>query len=310
MPALSASAPGKSILFGEHAVVYGFPAIAVPVKAIQVKATFQPHIGSQTSVICLMEKGKKNEFTITDLKQDNLFKSVISQFQKGIQYPFPPFYLTITSTIPIAAGLGSSAAVSVAVIRGLSQFVGKKMNSDQVNEIAFQSEIIQHGTPSGIDNSVITYEKSVFFQKNKPMEFLDLHKELFLVLADSDERSLTKDVLAFVREAMKDNPKNYNRIFQEIGIISLDAKDALITGNYYSIGNLMIENHHCLKNMGVSSLKLDQLVQTAMDAGAFGAKLCGAGKGGFMVALCERSKQKYIAEQLRLFSSNVIETRL
>ena len=207
MPAISSSAPGKTILFGEHAVVYGFPAIAVPIKAIRVNAIVQPNIESKTSIICLKRENIKKEFALNDLDEDNLFKGVISQFQKHIQRPIPPFYLTITSSIPIAAGLGSSAAVSVAVIRCLSQFVGKKMSTKEMNTIAYQSETIQHGTPSGIDNSVISFEQPVFFEKEKPMEFMDLKRELFLILADSDERSLTKNVIAIVRDSMRRMPE-------------------------------------------------------------------------------------------------------
>jgi len=310
MPAISSTATGKTILFGEHAVVHGSPAIAVPIHAIQVKAIIQPSISSQESMIWIRNNNGKESFKLTDLAEDNLFRGTITEFQHELQFSLPPFILTVTSEIPIAAGLGSSAAVAVAVIRVLGEFVGRKLSNEMVNRIAYRSEVIQHGSPSGIDNSVIAYEKPVYFEKDKPLEILQIKKKIHVVLGDSGERTLTKDVIQFVQESMQRDMDRFQDVFQRIGNVARSARTALENGDIQLIGSLMTENHRYLQELGVSSPKLDQLVSSAMQSDAYGAKLCGAGQGGFMVAACSREQQAAIANHLRNISPRVIEASI
>jgi mevalonate kinase len=310
MPAISSTAKGKTILFGEHAVVYGSPAIAVPINSIYVKAIVQPSIDSPESTIWLQENNSSKCLNLTELAEDNLFRGLINEFQDELNCAIPPFILTIASRIPIAAGLGSSAAIAVAMIRALGKFSGKKLPAEIINRIAYRSEVIQHGTPSGIDNSVIAYEKPIFFEKEKPLEFLQIKKNIHLVLADSGERALTKNVVRFVRESMLKDQTKYQELFTQIGNIAHRAKTALENSDCQLVGSLMTENHQLLKEIGVSSQKLDQLVNTAIEAGAYGGKLCGGGQGGFMVAVCSNEKQSVISDQLEKISPHVIKTSI
>lgn len=308
MPAISAKAPGKTILFGEHAVVYGYPAIAVPIHAVHVKTIVQPAVETGLSMICFRNKGAEENVPLNELGSSHPIHAVVAQLRELIGQDLPPFILTITSTIPITAGLGSSAAVAVAAASGLSQFAGKKLTDTEINRIAYQSEIIQHGTPSGIDNSVIAFEKPIYFIKGKPLQTLTINKNIHLVLADSGERTLTKDVVSQVRKSREVDPEKFETIFSAIGQICRGAKAALECGDLAALGKFMTENHLHLQEIGVSSKKLDRLVNAAIGHGAYGAKLCGGGKGGFMVAICEEENQESIADQLRTFSPQVIET--
>ena len=307
MPAISVTAPGKTILFGEHAVVYGQPAIAVPVHAIQARVVVEPSILTGQSAIRAQSYGQ-DEIPLYQLPENDLVRSAVMLLQEHLGHPIPPFILTIHSTVPIAAGLGSSASVAVAVIRGLSIFCGKKLTDDAINAIAFRSESIQHGTPSGIDNSVITYARPVYFVKGDPIQTLQIKQPIHLILADSGERALTKDVVHFVRENMEREPEKHKLIFSRIGEITNHAKTAIEAGDVDMLGKLMVENHQRLKELDVSSQNLDRLVEEALRHGACGAKMCGGGKGGFMVALCEANRQQSIANKLKDLSVQVIET--
>ncbi len=308
MAAISTSAPAKTILFGEHAVVYGAPAIAVPLKVLRVKAIIQPLLASSKSLVFIKGKSTIEQFYLDDLPADNLIKGTFAVFEKETRIHISPFKLTITSKIPIAAGLGSSAAVAVAIIRALGEFSGIKLSKETVSKIAYQSEVIQHGTPSGIDNSVIAYEEPVYFQKGKGITYLPIKKKIHLILADSGERTLTRDVVDSVRNCMVRNPSVYQNIFDSIGKITNAAKIALESGNSKQIGELMAQNHTLLQSINVSSPKLDLLIMRATEAGAFGAKLCGGGRGGFMVAISSEENKSKIVEQLHSISPYVFET--
>ncbi len=164
----------------------------------------------------------------------------------------------------------------------------------QVNEIAFEIETIQHGTPSGIDNTVVTYNKLVYFIKGFSPTFLQVKKPFTLVVADTGIRSVTKDTVAEVKIKKAANPSVVNKIIEEIGALAIRAKVNLEDGNLVTLGELMSENHALLQQLGVSGEELDHLVVTAVNNGAFGAKLCGSGKGGNIVALVDEMNADFI----------------
>ena len=172
MPAFTASAPGKAILFGEHAVVYGQPAIAVPVMQLKARAivTFDPrYIPGQ---VMISAPDINLETTLAELSEDHPLAAVILKAAAAMELKrIPTCRIQVTSTIPIAGGLGSSAAVSVAILRAFSAAVGHPLSDEQVSSLAFEVEVIQHGTPSGIDNTVITYAKPVYFVRDNGVGF-------------------------------------------------------------------------------------------------------------------------------------------
>ncbi len=299
MPAISVKSPGKTILFGEHAVVYGHPAIAVPIKTInlEVKLIARPDYPQGKITIQNHNSGSLEE--LADLEENNPIKASIRILKKAFNLDhMPAAELHISSQIPIASGLGSSAALAVAIVRGFSQYLGFNLSNQRINELAYEVEIIQHGTPSGIDNSVITYNQPVFYIKDQPIEFLKFKNPFHLILANSGIHSLTKEVVAEVRESLNQDPDRINPLLESMGEIARSAKLELTKGNLQSTGRLMTENHKLLNELGVSCSELDELVNTALDEGALGAKLCGSGKGGNMVALVEASQSSRIKQSL------------
>ena len=302
-PTFSARASGKIILFGEHAVVYGQPALAVPVNDIFVEAEVSdsPRAGI---TIAAPDIGLHAE--LSRLARENPLASLVEAVFAALNIARtdrPKIEIKITSTIPIAAGLGSGAAVSVAVIRALSAYLGTPLEDARINQIAHEIEKIHHGTPSGIDNTVITYGKPVFFLKSEQeaeptIETLHVARPFTLLIADTGVPALTKESVADVRKLREENPRKVNALFAAAGSIVRTARQAIEGGHPEYLGALMNENQRVLQEIGVSSPELDRLTVASLDAGASGAKLSGGGRGGNMIALSTRENAPTIAEAL------------
>ncbi len=312
MPIVFKKAPGKIILFGEHAVVYGEPAIAIPVKNVTATARILPDFSSQPGHIHIQASDIHLDADYSDLSADHPLAAAIRfTLQKLSPVHIPSFTIQVSSTIPISAGMGSGAAVSVALIRALSAFLGKPLSVNDVSNITFEVEKIHHGNPSGIDNTVITYEQPVYFIRGNPIDVLTVKHPTYWVIADSGEKTPTHETVSAVRQQHAENPDKYNAIFQKIGDITRQARPALIQGDTGTLGGLMNENQSLLEMLEVSSPTLDTMIQAARSAGALGAKLSGGGRGGNMIALATPSNIPRIEQALKdAGAEQVISTTL
>lgn len=299
MTAFTASAPGKIILAGEHAVVYGQPALAVPLPAVQARAVVRALLSDQEGPLRVIAPGIDLDSPLRELPPDHHLRAVVNAVleELGIRQP-PSLEIRISSTIPISSGLGSGAAVSVAASRALSAFLGKPLPDQKISEIAFEVEKIHHGTPSGIDNTVIAYQQPVFYAQGHKLETFTCPEAFTLVIGDTGHPSPTGRVVADVRQGWKDQPARYQAVFREIGDLVRTARSALEEGNLPQLGALLDENHRLLQQLEVSSPELDHLTQAAREAGAWGAKLSGGGRGGQMIALSPAGAAEEIAHQL------------
>lgn len=286
MPAFSATAPGKVILFGEHSVVYGRPAIAVPVMQVYARAVVVGEPKSPRGLVRISAPDVGLETTLDSLPGDHPLAVVISKAAAALHVSnIPACSIQVSATIPIASGMGSGAAISVATLRALSASWGHPLNEAQISRLVYQAEQIYHGTPSGIDNTVITYAKPVYFVKGKRVEILSIKRPFTLVIGDSGVKSPTAVAVGGVREAWESDTQKFEQLFDSAGAIAASARKAIRSGKIEALGSLMNENHALLSQMGVSSAELDALVEAARSAGAMGAKLSGAGRGGSMIAL-------------------------
>lgn len=284
----SASAPGKIILFGEHAVVYGRPAIAIPLTQLRATAVVTP---SSRPGIRLIAPDLGQDVMLTDAPPDDPIAAVIRQVQTAVTLPtLPHMTITVSSQIPIASGLGSGAAITAAVVRALAEFLGLAHLATPawVSALTYEVEKIHHGTPSGIDNTVVAYEMPVYFVRQQPQNHIEpftVARPLHLLVADTGVRSSTKIAVGDVRRQWQEHPAKFEALFDGCGRIAQAARAAIETGDVAALGSLMQENHALLQEMTVSSPELDRLVTAAIAAGALGAKLSGAGRGGNMIAL-------------------------
>ncbi len=300
MPAFTATAPGKIILFGEHAVVYGRPAVAVPVNNVRARAVVMADPRGQVGEIRINAPDVGLETSLEELPEDHPIRAAVEGVlsELGIARA-PACTLRITSTIPISAGMGSGAAVSVALVRALSSFLGHPLSNERVSELAFEVEKIHHGTPSGIDNTVITYGMPVYYVRGQALETLRLPEPFVIVIGDTGLPSPTALAVGELRHAWQMDQDKYEAIFNSVAVIVKEARSAIENGNTGGLGPLMYKNHEYLRQMGVSSPELDRLVEAARSAGAAGAKLSGGGKGGNMIALANGGSAIEIESALR-----------
>lgn len=302
---VTASAPAKTILFGEHFVVYGEPAIVLAIdKRVQasvelradqriyinsldlgfsgffIEESFQPEHGCQ-------EAQKKLEPVRVAIQR------VLDRSERGSGVS-----VEIRSSIPMAAGLGSSAAVAAAVVFAVSQLLDVELSRDEVFHIVYEAERFVHGTPSGIDPAVSTHGGVLLFRKDRGFTPLYVKQDLPLVIGDTGVKRFTGELVAMVRKRRKRYPSIFDSIMKTGGEITLRAVEALENRDLRTLGELMNINHALLCAIGVSSEPLERLVDAARKAGALGAKLTGAGGGGCMIALCLPEKTKPVGEAI------------
>lgn len=290
-----ASAPGKIILFGEHAVVYGQPALAVPVTQVQATATIEPI----DSGFLIEARTLGRRFQLSSAAPDDPLAAAvkITCDRAGARTP-PSVALLVESTIPIASGLGSGAAVSAAIVRALSEYLGQSLTDADVSALVFETEKLLHGTPSGIDNTVIAYQRPVYFIKGQPPLPLKVAQPFRLLIGDTGLASPTKITVGDVRAGHAQEPERYQQLFNAVGAIANQARTIIESGDPAELGPLMNQNHDLLREIGVSSPELEALVAGARAAGALGAKLSGGGRGGNMIALVSSDTESMVRDAL------------
>lgn len=302
MTVVQASAPGKAILFGEHSVVYGRPAIAVPVFNVAATARLAPGEPGFRIVAPDLDRN----FLLSQAPPNDplaaIVRATIDHF--GVQRP-SGLTLTVESGIPLGRGLGSGAAISAAVVQALARQLGHLISPAQVSALVFEVEKLYHGTPSGIDNTVIAFARPVYFIKNRPIRRMRVAQPFTLVIGDTGVVASTREVVGDLRRRWQADRQCFEGHFDEIEVIARHAKNA-IEQEFFDVsvlGKLMNENQEILEALGVSSPALERLIFAAREAGAWGAKLSGAGWGGNMIALSPPEPAVMASIQRALFEA-------
>jgi mevalonate kinase len=300
MPAFSATAPGKMILVGEHAVVYGRPAIAFPVTQVNARVVIEPDVKGTPGNVILDAADISFQGNMSDLPPDKGFVRLLKVFSNHFNISrLPACKIIISSTIPIASGMGSGAAVSTAMVRALAGFTGQTITEQEISQLVFEVEKVYHGNPSGIDNTVIAFHKPIYFIKGSTPELIQVTQQLTFVLTDSGIQSNTKIAVDGVRNRWEQAKTEYERYFNEIDDIVRKVRFEIEHSPITKLGELMIKNHEILKKIKVSTPQLDELVETSLSAGALGAKLIGAGLGGSVAVLVRPENAEVVADKLK-----------
>ena len=291
------TAPGKIILAGEHAVVYGRPAIAVPVWERLAQATITPApMGTGCTIVA---PDIKRRFWLASATANEPLAVVIRLTLTHLHAQTnPDWQIEVRSQLPIASGLGSGAALSTALVRAIYTHLGHTPDPAAVSALVYESERFYHGTPSGIDNTVIAYGMPVWFVKGQPPATFQARQPLTLVIADSGVAAPTKETVGDVRQGWQREPGRYERLFDEIGELVHGARRAIETGDLPELGHLFDRNQTLLAQLGVSSPRLEQLIAVARTAGAYGAKLSGGGRGGNVIALIDPTQATTVTTAL------------
>lgn len=286
-------AHSKLILIGEHAVVYGKPAIAVPFP-LKVTAAIEGRDG-EIVLACSHYTGPIDKAP-APLQG---IAACIKETLKFLEKPLEGLLIHLKSEIPIGRGLGSSAAIAIAIVRGLFSFYKKPLAQNKLMELVHGAEVYAHGNPSGIDMAAASSDFPIMFEKEIGASPLLVQTPLHLAVADSGEGSDTLSAVKGVREKYQLEPNKLKGAVERVGELAELAKAALANGNIPLLGRFLDENHKELQAMGVSNERLDGLVAASKNEGALGAKLTGGGRGGCMIALASSPENaKQIAERL------------
>jgi len=283
---------GKVILLGEHAVVYGRTAVAAAIDR-QVCVRLTPRQGSAR--VAPLEDAPGIAPSLTGgAESDPRLLRALARAADLFRVSLEDVEINITSDLPSSVGLGSSAALSVSLVRALAKWTGNSLEDDVVCSHALDIERIFHGFPSGIDNTVATYGGLVAFRRGQGTRWLTAPRPLPLVIVLGRSSRDTGSVVSSLRERWTAAPDRYEVLFDIIGHIAASGERAISTGDIETLGSLMFQDHAVLRRLGVSTEELDQLVELARRNGALGAKLTGGGGGGAVICLCEKGRTELI----------------
>jgi mevalonate kinase len=302
---VEATAPGKAIIFGEHSVVYRGPAIVIAIDR-RAKITAKARDDDRINFDCLdlgfegyFEGDEYHPIAGEEWRGKRLQAMLVAarSTMKHLDNT-QGLDLTVRSEIPIAAGLGSSAAICVATVAATGELLDGNLSKQEICDIAYEGEKMVHGTPSGVDNNISTFGGVLSFESGVGIERIDFQGGLPLVIGNSKRKRSTRRLVARVRALRERNPELVDGLIDSMGDVSRKGLEAIKARDYSMIGDLMNINHGLLSSVGVSISRLDILVHAARGAGAYGAKLTGAGGGGCMIAITEPHKLQEVSRAI------------
>ncbi len=298
------SAPGKIILTGEHFVVYDEPALVVAIdRRVTVKVAERKdkalRIVSDLGIagvfeddLFRVEKGGTDSRSFIEpvkIAAETVMDKV--QVKQGLD-------IFIQSSIPVAAGLGSSSATAVATVASVGRILEANLSQKDISDLSLAAERFVHITPSGVDPAIATYGGVILYKRGEGITRFQDTPDLALVIGNTCLTRNTGNLIKHVRERRNRLYKVIDPLIELAGNLTRNAVEALRNGDLVKFGELMDVNHGLLVAVGVSNEVLDRLVYASRIAGALGAKLTGAGGGGCMVALCSREMLKKVAEAI------------
>ncbi|MFX1512540.1 MAG: mevalonate kinase [Promethearchaeota archaeon] len=307
---------GKIILFGEHFVVHGIPAIAAALMDLKTYAIIRPYFGEGI----LIEDHTMNCNILIGSTNNHIINRAIQVILKklNINWNSETLSILVESNIPLSGGMGSSAAIIVALTRLLSDHFQLGLTKTEISRLAYEGEKVFAGTPSGIDNSISTLGGLLWYQKRRNqinhqhiIKPLTIKRPINIVIGNTGISHDTAELIQGVYERKVKYPKKYISIFTQARKLVKEAKLALYNYNLDILGKLMNKNHQLLQKIEVSSSELDKLVDISLNHGAFGAKLTGGGGGGCMFSLTpNKDVQSNVASAIENAGYQAIKTRI
>jgi mevalonate kinase len=298
------AAPGKIILTGEHFVVYGAPALVVAIdRRVTVKATERKDQAVRiVSDLDISGTFKENSFEVE--KGGSNSKSFLEPVKIAAEAVMDRagvrrgLDIYVQSTIPVAAGLGSSSATSVATVAAVGKILQIELSQKDIVDLSLAAENFVHINPSGVDPTIATYGGAILYKRGEGITRIQNIPDLSLVIGNTGQSRNTGNLIKHVRERRDQLPTVIDPLIELAGVLTNKAVESLKEGDIRRLGELMNVNQGFLVAVDVSNEALDRLIYAARRAGAFGAKLTGAGGGGCIVALCSRKAQEKVAEAI------------
>jgi mevalonate kinase len=287
--AITVSAPGKLMLFGEHAVVYDHPCIVTAVSqrlfvTIQVQEKKELTIEAPDVEVTGYTKSLESIGKGDIPKGVRFIESAVKQFTE--QYPID-FGITITTKSDFSSsyGFGSSSASTVCVMKALAEIFEIPLSNQELFDLSYASILAVQGTGSGFDIAASIYGGTVYFVTGGRVIEPLFTEKIPLVIGYSGVKADTVSMISSVAKKAKESPDVVDSIYSDIEKIVNEAKEAVMQSDWKTVGQLMNKNQELLVKLGVSSVKLDAMTYAANNAGAFGAKLSGAGGGDCIIAI-------------------------
>jgi mevalonate kinase len=280
---------GKVILFGEHGVVHGRPALALAVER-----------GAEVKVLGRSDDATRLHISPWNVEVDtgpeaNVGREPLQRALRTARSLYDdPIELSLSAEmkLPSGAGMGSSAALGVAVLRAMDEARGIARSDQALYERSLAWERVFHGNPSGVDNAMAAHGGMAVFRKGEPLQRIVARHRVRIVAGYSGAGSSTKEMVASVQRQVDRDPVRVGKIFDAMESIVSNGKLALEQGDMRSLGQLMTLNQKLLASLMLSTNTIEEMIEHALSAGALGAKVTGAGGGGCMIALVESDAQR------------------
>ncbi len=302
-----ASAPAKIILLGEHFVVYGEPAIVMAIDKrayarVEKRNDNRLHVRSMDLNLEVFFENGSFRVEQGDLKEAKMRLEPVKQAIEKVMEKHGQHVgldIEINSTVPVGAGLGSSAAVIAATTAATGAILDVKLSKEDILRITCTAEKIVHGTPSGVDPAISTMGGTMLFQMDTGFKPLEVKTNIPLIIGDTGVERSTRVQVEKVRDLVDKYPRVTEHLMKAAREIVLRAIEALKENDLETLGTMMNINHALLYGIGVSDESLEWLANAARKAGALGAKLTGAGGGGCMIALAREEKLEQVSEAIQ-----------
>lgn len=289
-------AHGKVILVGEHSVVYGYDALALPIKALNIQTSVE-----DSTQMWMDTFAYQGPFFDAPDQYDGL-KYVVKTMLAKANKENTNLKITYTGQIPMERGLGSSATVALGTTRALDKFFNLNLSEKEIMDITNHAEMINHGKASGLDAATVNSDYLVFFNKEEGPKMIKKKLGSTLLIMDTGELGNTKKAVTMVKEKI-DSSETEKQKLAELGALADEAKKAWMNQDSKMVGRKFDQIQTILASFGLSTTKIDQLAQIARQNQALGFKLSGGGLGGVVIALCEN---KEIADKIAQASQNLI----
>jgi len=276
---------------GEHAVVYGYPAFAIPLLSTPVIVKIKQ--SQKNSLISKYYAGKIENIP------DSLsgVKFLIETLDKKLNHQNVKYIISIDSGLPIARGMGSSAAIAAAITRAFFDFFDIDLNHQTLLDYVNESETITHGKASGLDALTVSSEYPIKFSKNEAPKHFSFSSDGFIVIADSGVKGRTKETVADVRSMYDQDPKKIGAYLEQLGDYATKASNYLIQGNLKQLGLVFSLANEVLTKLNLSIPKIDKLIESANNAGSLGSKITGGGRGGCIICLAHNLKNAQMIQK-------------
>ncbi|KRK51557.1 mevalonate kinase [Limosilactobacillus reuteri subsp. reuteri] len=273
----------KIILMGEHSVVYGQPAIALPLPSVQLSVTLSSRQDNQRII-----KSRYYHGSLENLPSSMIgIKKLIDTLSARFNDQETGWDLKIESQLPAERGMGSSAASAIAIIRAFFDYYDEPLDRTLLLQLADVEEQITHRSPSGLDAATVSSDKPLFYVKGRIGVPIEMNLDASLVIADTGKKGATKEAILAVKDELKNNNEKAEEHIKHLGELVNQTKGYLAQNDIVKLGDALNFAQTDLAALNVSDPALDHLIHVARDNGALGAKLTGGGRGGCMIALMQ-----------------------